>query len=222
MNQTPKGLTHLGIKRDSLGGITRDTSAQVLSPLKPLGTPARVRDSDPTPPPPAVLATIAEATRTGGGEVPTPKPDTSKLTKADLAVKPIASHKDTKAPVSAKEMPKVEGKKVWRNQYGVGYSDTNSSHGRRAEGCVPGGRHDGKGPERGGEGMGGPSHGRTPGIRRALKALAKKKRANKKRIAKGQKPIIAGKKVTAKQFAAKTSTTVAAVKKTIKRQRKKR
>lgn len=36
----------------------------------------------------------------------------------------------------------------------------------------------------------------TPGRRRALKALARRKRANKRRVAQGKKPIIGGKKVS--------------------------
>jgi uncharacterized caspase-like protein len=37
---------------------------------------------------------------------------------------------------------------------------------------------------------------RTPGIRRALKALARAKRRNVDRVAKGQKPIVKGKQVS--------------------------
>jgi hypothetical protein len=37
----------------------------------------------------------------------------------------------------------------------------------------------------------------TPGIRRALKALARRKRANVNRVARGKKPIVGGKKVSA-------------------------
>jgi hypothetical protein len=40
----------------------------------------------------------------------------------------------------------------------------------------------------------------TPGIRRALKALARRKRANVNRVARGEKPIVAGKKVSAKSI----------------------
>jgi hypothetical protein len=40
----------------------------------------------------------------------------------------------------------------------------------------------------------------TPGRRRALKALAARKRANVSRVAAGKKPIVAGKKVSAKSI----------------------
>ncbi len=38
----------------------------------------------------------------------------------------------------------------------------------------------------------------TPGRRRALRALAARKRKNVERVARGEKPIVAGKKVSAK------------------------
>jgi hypothetical protein len=44
----------------------------------------------------------------------------------------------------------------------------------------------------------------TPGRRRALRALAARKRANRNRIAKGQKPIVGGKAVTLSTFNRKT------------------
>lgn len=44
----------------------------------------------------------------------------------------------------------------------------------------------------------------TPARRRALKALAKRKRANKQRIKQGKKPIIGGKKVSMSTFRRKT------------------
>ncbi len=48
---------------------------------------------------------------------------------------------------------------------------------------------------------GGPGvRGRTPGIRRALKALAKRRTQNLRRVARGEKPIVAGKKVSAKSI----------------------
>ncbi len=40
----------------------------------------------------------------------------------------------------------------------------------------------------------------TPGRRRALKALAAKKKANVNRVARGKKPIVGGKKVSAKSI----------------------
>lgn len=40
----------------------------------------------------------------------------------------------------------------------------------------------------------------TPGRARALRALGAKKRANVRRVAKGLKPIVAGKKVSAKSL----------------------
>jgi hypothetical protein len=40
----------------------------------------------------------------------------------------------------------------------------------------------------------------TPGRRKALKALARRKRANVDRVARGQKPIVKGKKVSAKSI----------------------
>lgn len=40
----------------------------------------------------------------------------------------------------------------------------------------------------------------TPGRRRALKALARRKRANVRRVAEGKKPIVGGKKVSAKSI----------------------
>lgn len=45
---------------------------------------------------------------------------------------------------------------------------------------------------------------RTAGRRRALKALARRKRINKDRIAQGKKPIIGGKKVAMSTFRRKT------------------
>jgi hypothetical protein len=45
---------------------------------------------------------------------------------------------------------------------------------------------------------------RTPGIRRALKALAGRRRSNKRRIRAGKKPIIGGKKVSMSTFRRKT------------------
>ena len=62
----------------------------------------------------------------------------------------------------------------------------------------------------------------TPGRRKALKALAARKRVNRQRIAAGKAPVIGGKKVSAAEFAAKTSTTVGAVKKSIAKAKKKR
>lgn len=46
----------------------------------------------------------------------------------------------------------------------------------------------------------------TPGRRKALKALAARKRANKARIKAGKKPIIAGKKVSLSTFRKKTGS----------------
>jgi hypothetical protein len=43
-------------------------------------------------------------------------------------------------------------------------------------------------------------HGRTPAIRRALKALARRKKQNLRRVARGEKPIVQGKKVSAKSI----------------------
>ena len=40
----------------------------------------------------------------------------------------------------------------------------------------------------------------TPGRRRALKALARRKRANLRRVAEGKKPIVEGKEVSAKSL----------------------
>lgn len=40
----------------------------------------------------------------------------------------------------------------------------------------------------------------TPGRRRALKALAAKKRSNVRRVAEGKSPIVKGKKVSAKSI----------------------
>jgi hypothetical protein len=40
----------------------------------------------------------------------------------------------------------------------------------------------------------------TPGRRKALKALARRKRANVNRVAAGKKPIVGGKKVSAKSI----------------------
>jgi hypothetical protein len=40
----------------------------------------------------------------------------------------------------------------------------------------------------------------TPGRRKALKALARRKRANVARVARGEQPIVAGKKVSAKSI----------------------
>lgn len=45
----------------------------------------------------------------------------------------------------------------------------------------------------------------TPGRRKALKALAARRRANKARIKAGKKPIIGGKKVSLSTFRRKTS-----------------
>ena len=44
----------------------------------------------------------------------------------------------------------------------------------------------------------------TPGRRKALKALASRKRANKARIKAGKKPILGGKKVSLSTFRKKT------------------
>ena len=41
---------------------------------------------------------------------------------------------------------------------------------------------------------------RTPGIRRALKALGRAKRRNLRRVAKGQKPVVKGKRVSARSI----------------------
>lgn len=41
---------------------------------------------------------------------------------------------------------------------------------------------------------------RTAAIRRALKALARRKKANLRRVARGQKPIVGGKKVSARSI----------------------
>lgn len=40
----------------------------------------------------------------------------------------------------------------------------------------------------------------TPGRRKALKALARRKKANLRRVAEGKKPIVDGKKVSAKSI----------------------
>jgi hypothetical protein len=40
----------------------------------------------------------------------------------------------------------------------------------------------------------------TPGRRRALRALAKRRRTNLRRVARGQSPIVKGKKVSAKSI----------------------
>lgn len=40
----------------------------------------------------------------------------------------------------------------------------------------------------------------TPGRRKALKALARRKRINVQRVAQGKKPIVGGKKVSAKSI----------------------
>lgn len=44
----------------------------------------------------------------------------------------------------------------------------------------------------------------TPGRRRALRALAARKRANVRRVAQGKKPIVEGKQVTLSTFNKKT------------------
>ena len=44
----------------------------------------------------------------------------------------------------------------------------------------------------------------TPGRRRALRALGRRKRANVSRVARGLKPILGGKKVTLATFNRKT------------------
>lgn len=44
----------------------------------------------------------------------------------------------------------------------------------------------------------------TPGRRRALRALARRRRANRNRIAQGKKPILEGKQVSASTFRKKT------------------
>jgi hypothetical protein len=41
---------------------------------------------------------------------------------------------------------------------------------------------------------------RTPGRRRALRALARRKRANVRRVAAGKRPIVGGKQVSAKSI----------------------
>lgn len=60
--------------------------------------------------------------------------------------------------------------------------------------------------------------GRTPAIRRALKALAKRKNQNLRRVARGEKPIVAGKKVSAKSI----GLTKAKAKKRLSAQRKRK
>jgi len=45
---------------------------------------------------------------------------------------------------------------------------------------------------------------RTPGIRKALKAMARTRKANVNRIAAGKKPVVGGKKVSLKTFNKKT------------------
>lgn len=40
----------------------------------------------------------------------------------------------------------------------------------------------------------------TPGRRRALKALSRRKRSNLRRVASGKKPIVGGKKVSARKI----------------------
>jgi hypothetical protein len=61
----------------------------------------------------------------------------------------------------------------------------------------------------------------TPGRRKALKALAKRKRANARRIVEGKKPILGGKKVAISTFTKKTGMTKKKAKEAVKRQRKK-
>ena len=62
----------------------------------------------------------------------------------------------------------------------------------------------------------------TPGRRRALKALAKRKSSNTARVARGQKPIIAGKSVTIATYTKKTGMTVTRTKAIMKRKRGKK
>jgi hypothetical protein len=56
----------------------------------------------------------------------------------------------------------------------------------------------------------------TPGIRKALKALGSRRRANVNRVAAGKKPILAGKQVTLGTFNKKTG---AGLNKTVAKQR---
>lgn len=63
----------------------------------------------------------------------------------------------------------------------------------------------------------------TPGRRKALKALGARKRGNARRLARGENPIIGGKRVSKKTFRAKTGqpTGKAANREKVKAQRKK-
>ena len=49
----------------------------------------------------------------------------------------------------------------------------------------------------------------TPGRRKALKALARARRANLRRVAKGEKPVIDGKRVSKSTYAKHGGTTSA-------------
>ena len=62
--------------------------------------------------------------------------------------------------------------------------------------------------------------GRTAGIRRALRALARTRKANVNRIALGKKPKVGGKKVSLKTFNKKTGAHITKAKaKAIKKNR---
>lgn len=53
----------------------------------------------------------------------------------------------------------------------------------------------------------------TPGRAKALRALGARKRANRKRIQAGKKPIVGGKQVSASSFTKATGKSVASIKK---------
>lgn len=61
----------------------------------------------------------------------------------------------------------------------------------------------------------------TPGRARALRALAARKRSNTARMARGEKPIIGGKKVTPATYTRRTGMTKAKAKKAQSRRRRK-
>jgi DNA-binding transcriptional ArsR family regulator len=62
----------------------------------------------------------------------------------------------------------------------------------------------------------------TPGRRRALRALAARKRLNKQRLASGKNPIVEGKEVSPSSFASKTGMTKSKAKRLMKKGGKKR
>jgi len=215
MERNTDGITHQMVGRGTFGGVLRGGGPQshsTPSPLMPVGQPMsgvkveQDKGPDPTP--------------AGDSDHGRPLSDTDRLNalsdatavrRNELDITPLQTPTEKEGLPTMQGMvktrtvrqcclPSKEGHRRWLNQHGMGYYQHAPKVGPGVE-------------------PGSGAHGRTPGIRRALKALAGTRRANKERIAKGKLPVLEGETVSPKTFAAKTNTTIARVKQTIKRQR---